>query len=568
MLLPILAVVGGLILLTWSAGRFVLGASCLARGLGVAPLLIGLTIVAFGTSAPEIVVSVLAALQGNPGLAIGNAIGSNIANIGLVLGLSALVTPLLVRSTILRQEFPILLLVSLLGFVLILDGTLGRIDGLILIAGLLLLTAWLIRSAMRGLGLVVLMVSSRMLVWGSVEIAHALGVSDLVIGLTIVAIGTSLPELAASVMSALKGEHDIAIGNVIGSNMFNLLAVLGLPGLIHPAAIDPAVVTRDFPVMIGLTLLLLVLAYGVARTRPYQALRGGLPAGPAMAATWPCYTSPPLPPPDAAPTPIMNEQTLLRLGLAVIETEARAVSQLAARIDSLFAKACQHMLACRGRVVVTGMGKSGHIGGKLAATLASTGTPAFFVHPGEASHGDLGMITRDDAVIALSNSGETDELLIMLPIIKRLGVPLIAMTGNPESRLAREATVNLDVSVAREACPLGLAPTSSTTAALAMGDALAVAVLDARGFTSDDFARSHPGGRLGRRLLIHRRHHAHRRRDPTHRHRRPAAGRAGGDLAQGAGHGRRLRRRRTIEGIFTDGDLRRTLDRGLDVQRR
>jgi arabinose-5-phosphate isomerase len=191
------------------------------------------------------------------------------------------------------------------------------------------------------------------------------------------------------------------------------------------------------------------------------------------------------------------------LALAVIETEAGAVAALAARIDERFLAACEYILGCRGRVVVTGMGKSGHIGGKLAATLASTGTPAFFVHPGEASHGDLGMITRDDTVIALSNSGETDEVLTILPIIRRQGVPLIALTGNPDSRLAREASVHLDVSVEREACPLGLAPTSSTTAALVMGDALAVAVLDARGFTADDFARSHPGGRLGRRLLIH-----------------------------------------------------------------
>jgi cation:H+ antiporter len=309
MLLPILAVVGGLILLTWSAGRFVLGASCLARGLGVAPLLIGLTIVAFGTSAPEIVVSVLAALQGNPGLAIGNAIGSNIANIGLVLGLSALVTPLLVRSTILRQEFPILLLVSLLGFVLILDGTLGRIDGLILIAGLLLLTAWLIRSAMRGriepdalgidleealpepmpvpralfwlvLGLVLLLLSSQALVWGAVAIAEALGVSDLVIGLTIVAIGTSLPELATSVTAAMKGENELAIGNIIGSNLFNLLCVLAIPGLVAPGALENTVLIRDYPMMLGLTFLLFFLALTPRRAQgSLQRWEGGLLLG-------------------------------------------------------------------------------------------------------------------------------------------------------------------------------------------------------------------------------------------------------------------------------------------------
>jgi arabinose-5-phosphate isomerase len=256
------------------------------------------------------------------------------------------------------------------------------------------------------------------------------------------------------------------------------------------------------------------------------------------------------------------------LALAVIETEAGAVAALAARIDERFLAACEYILGCRGRVVVTGMGKSGHIGGKLAATLASTGTPAFFVHPGEASHGDLGMITRDDTVIALSNSGETDEVLTILPIIRRQGVPLIALTGNPDSRLAREASVHLDVSVEREACPLGLAPTSSTTAALVMGDALAVAVLDARGFTADDFARSHPGGRLGRRLLIHVGDimrtgdampciHA----DALLRDALLEISRKGlGMVVVCDDSGR-------VEGVFTDGDLRRTLDRGLDLHR-
>ena len=264
----------------------------------------------------------------------------------------------------------------------------------------------------------------------------------------------------------------------------------------------------------------------------------------------------------------LDPENTRNLALAVLAIEAEAVSALAARIDTHFLAACEHILACRGRVVVTGMGKSGHIAGKLAATLASTGTPAFFVHPGEASHGDLGMITRDDAVIALSNSGETGELVTILPIIRRLGVPLIAMTGNPASRLAREATVSLDVSVSREACPLGLAPTSSTTAALAMGDALAVAVLDARGFTADDFARSHPGGRLGRRLLIHvgdimRTGDAIPRiqsdaplRDALVEISRKGLGMV---IICNAAH--------AIEGVFTDGDLRRTLDRGLDIHR-
>ena len=256
------------------------------------------------------------------------------------------------------------------------------------------------------------------------------------------------------------------------------------------------------------------------------------------------------------------------LALAVIAIEAEAVGALAARIDERFLAACEYILACRGRVVVTGMGKSGHIGGKLAATLASTGTPAFFVHPGEASHGDLGMITRDDTVIALSNSGETDELLTILPIIRRLGVPLIAMTGNPKSRLAREASVNLDVSVDREACPLGLAPTSSTTAALAMGDALAVAVLDARGFTADDFARSHPGGRLGRRLLVHvadimRTGEA----VPCIRADAPLRDALLEISRKGLGMVVVCDSNGGVEGIFTDGDLRRTLDRGMDLHR-
>jgi arabinose-5-phosphate isomerase len=198
----------------------------------------------------------------------------------------------------------------------------------------------------------------------------------------------------------------------------------------------------------------------------------------------------------------MSKHAFIELGLAVLNTEAEAISALTARLDRGFHDACELILNCSGRIVVTGMGKSGHIGNKIAATLASTGTPAFFMHPGEASHGDLGMITAEDLVIALSNSGETSEITLLLPLLKRIGIPLLALTGNPASTLARSANIHLDVSVAREACPLGLAPTSSTTATLAMGDALAVAVLDARGFTEEDFALSHPGGHLGRRLLL------------------------------------------------------------------
>ncbi len=198
----------------------------------------------------------------------------------------------------------------------------------------------------------------------------------------------------------------------------------------------------------------------------------------------------------------IDPSRLLRAASEVLHTEARAIDALAERIDQTFVAACQLMLQCQGHLIVTGMGKSGHIGHKIAATLASTGTPAFFVHPAEASHGDLGMIRREDLLLALSNSGETEEVLRLLPVLKRLGIGLIAMTGNPDSTLARHADLHLDTSVDQEACPLGLAPTASTSAQLALGDALAVALLDARGFTAEDFARSHPGGKLGRRLLV------------------------------------------------------------------
>ncbi len=261
-----------------------------------------------------------------------------------------------------------------------------------------------------------------------------------------------------------------------------------------------------------------------------------------------------------------RDQDIRTLATAVIQTEMKAVAKLAERIDDRFVAACELMLACKGRVVVTGMGKSGHIAGKIAATLASTGTPAFFVHPGEASHGDLGMITRQDVVLALSNSGETEEILTILPIIKRLGVPLIAMTGNPESALGRWATVHIDVGVEQEACPLGLAPTSSTTAALVMGDALAVSLLQTKGFTRDDFALSHPGGSLGRRLLL-------RVGDIMH---------CGDEVPTVADDvlvseallemtGKKLGmtavvdRDQRVAGIFTDGDLRRMLEKNLDV---
>jgi len=257
---------------------------------------------------------------------------------------------------------------------------------------------------------------------------------------------------------------------------------------------------------------------------------------------------------------------LKALGLAVIKNEAEAVSALADRINNDFAQACCYMLACEGRIIVTGMGKSGHIGGKIAATLASTGSPAFFVHPGEASHGDLGMVTDKDVVLALSNSGETAELLTILPMIKRQGVPLIAMTGNPNSNLAREADVHLDISVKQEACPLNLAPTSSTTATLAMGDALAIALLESKGFTEMDFARSHPGGSLGRRLLLHIGDIMHSGPDVPVVNQDAQLREALIEMTnKGLGMTAITDSQGKLTGIYTDGDLRRTLDKELDI---
>jgi cation:H+ antiporter len=291
MLNELLAIAGGFALLTWSADRFVVGASAIAFNLKVSPLIIGLTIVSIGTSAPEILVSAIAAWQGNSGLAVGNALGSNIINMGLILGLTALIAPLNVHSSIVKRELPVLLLVMAAALLLLLDGTLGRLDGTLLLTGMAVMLIWMVHlgrtkqtpaDPMSGefadeiptnvgmsraifwlvVGGLCLLGSSRLLVWGAVSIAQTMGVSDLVIGLTIVALGTSLPELAASVMSAIKNEHDIALGNIIGSNIFNLLAVLGLPGVIHPITIDSMVLTRDYPVMLGLTLALFVMAYG------------------------------------------------------------------------------------------------------------------------------------------------------------------------------------------------------------------------------------------------------------------------------------------------------------------
>lgn len=261
----------------------------------------------------------------------------------------------------------------------------------------------------------------------------------------------------------------------------------------------------------------------------------------------------------------MDSIALKELARAVINTEATAVTNLLSRIDETFVTACQLILNCKGRVVILGMGKSGHIAGKIAATFASTGTPAFFVHAAEASHGDLGMITGADVVVVLSNSGETDEVRQILPLFKRLGVTVIAMTGNPESTLARHSDVHINVGVHAEACPLGLAPTSSTTAALVMGDALAISLLESRGFTTEDFARSHPGGRLGKRLLLHI-------QDIMHSDDEMPVVSADSSLSEAILEMTRKRlgmvaitdTRMRVQGVFTDGDLRRALAHAID----
>ncbi|MEJ2610430.1 MAG: calcium/sodium antiporter [Candidatus Thiodiazotropha sp.] len=292
MLLHSFSILVGLVVLVWSADRFISGAAALASNLGVSPMLIGLTVVGFGTSAPEVLVAAMAAINGNPGLAIGNAIGSNIANIGLILGITALVIPLSVHSSVLKREYPLLLGVTVICVVLMWDGNLSRFDGAVLFALLISVFSWMIYTAKTGKadpiagefdaeiphdtptkkalmllfgGLLLLLISSHLLVWGATYVAVALGVSDLVIGLTIVAIGTSLPELAASITSAMKGEDDIAIGNVIGSNLYNILAVLAIPGLVAPGQFSPSVLMRDLPVMFGMTLFLFLISYGFGK---------------------------------------------------------------------------------------------------------------------------------------------------------------------------------------------------------------------------------------------------------------------------------------------------------------
>src|SRR4249919_4114227 len=273
-------------------------------------------------------------------------------------------------------------------------------------------------------------------------------------------------------------------------------------------------------------------------------------------------TSPARPLPDSATAGLADS------GRRVFAIEAQALAAVAARLDGEFSAACRLMLETRGRVVCTGMGKSGHIARKIAATLASTGTPAFYVHPGEAAHGDLGMITDADVVLALSYSGESDEILLLLPVLRRQGNKLIAMTGRPQSSMAREADVHLDVSVPAEACPLDLAPTSSTTASLALGDALAVALLDARGFSADDFARSHPGGTLGRRLLTHVSDVMRSGADLPAVPEDASFKQALLEISRGLmGMTAVLDAGQRVRGIFTDGDLRRSLEKGVDLER-
>ncbi len=304
MLLSWFALFSGLVLLTAGANRFVLGTAATARNLGVSPLIIGMTIMGFGTSTPEMLVAAMAALEGNPGLALGNAIGSNITNISLVLGMAAMLSPMVVDSNTLRREFPLLFAIMAGVFVMLYDGYLSLLESCALLVAFVCLLLWIVfmgvsdqksdplpaeyaaeipvdMATSKALfwtlaGLVVLVLGSRLLIWGAVNIAHAWGISDLVIGLTIVAVGTSLPELAATVMSAMKQEHDLALGNVLGSNMFNLLAVLGIPGVISPFTVDREVIFRDFPIMLLLTVMLWIFSYGFRGPGRINRIKGGL----------------------------------------------------------------------------------------------------------------------------------------------------------------------------------------------------------------------------------------------------------------------------------------------------
>ncbi|MDA8944406.1 KpsF/GutQ family sugar-phosphate isomerase [Porticoccaceae bacterium] len=262
----------------------------------------------------------------------------------------------------------------------------------------------------------------------------------------------------------------------------------------------------------------------------------------------------------------MSNQQFISSGQRTVAMETQAVNDLHDRVDGSFVIACETLLACEGRVIVTGMGKSGHIGNKIAATLASTGTPAFFVHPGEASHGDLGMITKNDVVLALSNSGNTAEVITLLPLIKRLGIPLVSMTGDTNSALAQAAVANLDVGIAEEACPLNLAPTTSTTVTLVMGDALAIALLESRGFSAEDFAFSHPGGALGRKLLLRVSDIMHADNEvPRVTPETPLHNALLEMTEKGFGMTTITNTQGELLGVFTDGDLRRIIDSKADL---
>lgn len=314
MALPILMIVVGLIILIWSADLFVEGAAAIARYLGMPPLLIGMVVVGFGTSAPELSVSALSAMQGNPGIALGNAYGSNITNIALILGITALISPIAVHSQVIKKELPILFSVTLMAFAQLYDGEFSRMDAAVTLVVFVGVMVWMTLQSMRQhraddfeqeieseldahamsafqawvyliFGMILLVVSSRMLVWGAVSIATDLGISDLIIGLTIVAIGTSLPELASSVAAARKGEHDLAVGNIIGSNLFNTLAVVGLAGAIHPMSIPAEIINRDWPLMAILTLALFIMGYARNGNGHLSRLKGGL-----LIATYTGYT--------------------------------------------------------------------------------------------------------------------------------------------------------------------------------------------------------------------------------------------------------------------------------------
>ncbi|KAI3491434.1 hypothetical protein L1887_44052 [Cichorium endivia] len=572
MLLATALLIIGLLLVVYSADRLVFAASILCRLTGVPPVVIGMTVVSVGTSLPEIIVSVTASLHGQLDLAVGTAIGSNIVNILLILGLAALLHPFRVHSDVLRRELPLMLIVSLLAGCVFYDGVLSYSDGIFLLA---LAVIWLLYSVKiarlaekqgqdsltreqvaelpregtlpvallwLGVALIIMPMATRMVVDNATVLANYFAISELTIGLTVIAIGTSLPELATAIAGARKGEDDIAIGNIIGSNIFNIAIVMGLPALITPGPFNPLAFSRDYGVMLLVSVIFALLCW--RRQRQIGKGAGALLTGGFI--------------------PGFDFQ---KAGKEVLEIEREGLAQLDQYINQDFSLACEKMFYCAGKVVVMGMGKSGHIGRKMAATFASTGTSSFFVHPGEAAHGDLGMVTPQDIVIALSNSGESNEILALIPVLKRLQVPLICMTSRPESSMARAADIHLCVKVPKEACPLGLAPTSSTTAALVMGDALAVALLEARGFTPEDFALSHPGGALGRKLLLRVNDIMHTGDEIPHVSKEASLRDALLEITRkNLGMTVVCDDLMKIQGIFTDGDLRRVFDMGVDVR--